>query len=193
MKRAEQVYREILCLNMEMGRKAVTQKELSINLGISLSTVNHALKPLRSMGAIEVKNRNFSVTNPKKILLYWASVRNLEKDIIYETRVEKTALQIEKNMPPGIVFTSYSGFKLKYNEVAADYSEVYVYAPDINELKKRFPKSMNKPNLTVLRKDSNMKQLTIANLFVDLWNMREWYAKEFVQSMEEKWNTGMTC
>jgi len=188
MKKIEQIYRKILYLKIEKDRDAITQKELSIGLGVSLSTVNHALKPLRKMGSVEIRKRNFVVVNPKKILLYWASIRNIEKDIIYETRVEMPVREIEKNMPPDIVFTAYSGFKFQYNEVPADYSEIYVYADDLREIEKRFPKKKNKANLIVLKKDDNMRDMTIANLFVDLWNMREWYSRGFIKGMEEKLN-----
>lgn len=186
MKKIEQIYREILYLKMEKNRDIATQKELSNSLCVSLSTVNHALKPLKKMGSIEVRKRNFIIVNVRKILLYLASIRNIENDIIYETRVERSIREIEKGMPPDMVFTAYSGFKFMYNEVPADYSEVYVYADELKEIKKRFPKNKNKPNLIVLKKDSNMKDLTLANLFADLWNMREWYSREFIKRMEEK-------
>ena len=35
------------------------------------------------------------------------------------------------------------------------------------------------------------KIATSANIFVDLWNLPEWYAQEFLKAMEQKWNIGM--
>ncbi len=187
MKKIEQVYREILYQAIEKKNKTLTQKELALALKISLSTVNHALEPLRKMGAIKVKQRNFTVTNIKKILYLWASKRNLEKDIVYKTRVEKSPRQIEQMMPSGVVYTAYSGYKFKFKKTPADYSEIYVYADDLDDIKKRFSIKKGTPNLFILKKDSNMnryKTITAANLFVDLWNLGEWYARDFLKELE---------
>lgn len=187
MKKIELVYNEILFQALEKKNKKLTQKNLSKLLDISLSTVNYALNPLKEMGAIQINQRNFTVINPKKILLYWASIRNLNKDIIYKTRVNKGISQIEKFMPASIIFTAYSAYKFIFKDVPADYSEVYVYADNLSEIKKRFPENNQVPNLFVLKKEK-INSLTIANLFVDLWNLKEWYAREFLNKLEEKLN-----
>ncbi len=193
MKRTEEVYREIL-YQFERKSHKLTQKSISEKLGLSLSNVNYALAPLRRMNAIQVKKMFFQIINPKKILYYWASIRNLEKDIVYSTRFGKNAIEIEKFMPDSAVFTAYSGYRLKYGDAPSDYSEVYVYCSDLGEIRKRFPESKNTPNLFVLKKDKNIdkygKISTNANMFVDLWNLPEWYSKDFVKALEEKWNTG---
>src|SRR3989344_239339 len=183
MKKVEFVYRNILYQVMENRNKTMTQLELSKSLNISLSTVNHALTPLKRMGAIRIKLRSFEVVDGKKILLYWASVRNLEKDIIYKTRIDKMVVDIEKNMPDDVIFGAYSAYKFKFEKMPADYSEVFVYSNNLEEIKKRFPENKNVPNLFVLKKDFN--DMTLANLFVDLWNLKEWYAKEFLKNLEE--------
>jgi len=33
-----------------------------------------------------------------------------------------------------------------------------------------------------------MDKATIAQIFVDLWNLKEWYAKDFLKAMEAKLN-----
>ena len=194
MKRTEEVYREIL-YQAEKGNKVLTQKAISEKLGLSLSNVSNALRPLRDMGAIKVKKMCFHVINPKKILYYWASIRNLKKDVIYSTRANFGVAEIEKSMPDSVVFTAYSGYKHKFKDAPADYSEVYVYADDAEEIKKRFPESKNAPNLFILKKDKNIdkygKLATNANILVDLWNLSEWYAQDFLKAMEQKWNTGI--
>jgi len=184
MKKIELVYREILFNSIEKKRRTLTQKELAEKLNISLSTVNHAMKPLRKMGSVRIKKRSFEVVNVKKILYYWASVRNIDRDIIYFTRIEKSASQIEKSMPQGVEFACYSAYKFKFNDVPADYNEVYIYSNNSEEIKKRFPEKKGPPNLFVLKKDFD--KVTIAQIFVDLWNLKEWYAKEFMKSMEER-------
>jgi len=186
MKKIEQIYREILHQSIEEKNRKLTQKYLSKTLNVSLSTVNYALSPLRDMGSIEIKQRNFNIIEPKKILYYWASIRNINNDVIFKTRVNNTITAIEKSMPPKIIFTAYSAYKFIFKETPADYSEIYVYADNLNEIKRRFQLSKNHPNLFVLKKDNNLKKLTLANLFVDLWNLKEWYARDFLKTLEAK-------
>ncbi len=193
MKRTEEVYREIL-YQAEKGNNLLTQKAISDKLKISLSNVSNAIAPLRRMNAVKVKKMCFHIINQRKILYHWSSIRNLTKDIIYSTRAEKSIVDIEKSMPDSVVFTAYSGYRLRFGDAPADYTEVYIYSDDIAELKKRFPVSKNIPNIFVLKKDKNIdkygKIATNSNIFVDLWNLPEWYAQEFIKAMEQKWNIG---
>jgi DNA-binding transcriptional ArsR family regulator len=188
MSRAEEVYREILFQSMERKNSSLTQAYISKALGMSLSVVNLALKPLRSMNAIKIKQRGFDVIDKKKVLYYWASVRNLEKDVIYKTRVEEPVRKIESEMPSNIVYAGYSAYKFKFRDVPSDYSEVYAYSDNLEDIKKRFPGKKGNPNLFILKKDKNMKNMTIAQIFVDLWNLKEWYAKDFLNAIEVKIN-----
>ena len=188
MKKIELVLKEVLFQALENKNRKLTQAYLAKRLSLSLSVVNYALKPLAAMGAIKINTRSFIVLEPKKILYYWASRRNLKKDIIYSTRVELPVKKIEKELPGGVVFGIYLGYKFMFNDVPADYSEVYVYADDIKEIQRRFPKKQGKPeNLFVLKKDDVIeykKTGKIPQLFVDLWNTEEWYAKEFLKELE---------
>ncbi len=194
MKKIELVYREILYQSLEKKNNKLTQLAVASKLNISLSTVNHALKPLRAMGAIDVRLKNFIVADSKKILYYWASLRNIAKDIVYKTRVDKPIQKIESEMPAHIAYGAFTAYKFKFKDVAADYSEAYVYGSDemLDDIKKRFPESKNVPNLFVLKKDKLMETYgqitTLAQTFVDLWNLTEWYAKEFLTALESKIN-----
>jgi hypothetical protein len=146
------------------------------------------------MGAVSVSQRKLRVLDKEKLLLYWASVNNLPDHILYKTRVEMPISQIEKSMPPKVLFTAYSGYKLRYKDVPADYSEVYVYAygKDLDSVIRRFPESKKVPNLFILEADSHLVKVSKNNivpdhqLFVDLWNLPEWYAKEFVIKLKER-------
>lgn len=190
MRNPELVYRELLFRRMEREESRFTQKGLAERLGLPLSTVSHSLKPLRKMNAISVNPMGFSLVNAKKILVYWACIRNPEKEVIYSTRAEKGVGEIEKEMPNGAVFTAYSGYKLKYRDVPADYSVVHIYAAEEVEIKKRFPPVKGEPNVLALRADRLLenygKTACSAQLFVDLWNQREWYAADFLKALEEK-------
>jgi len=188
MKKIEWIWRELLYQSMEKKNHTLTQLQLAEKLGMSLSTVNHAIKPLRNMGAVEVKPRLLKIVDPKKILYSWASSRNPTRDVIYSTRVNVPVKEIESMMPNDIVYGAYTAYKFLFDSVPADYSEVYVYGE--TPLIDRFPKSKNPPNLFVLKLEGPNygKTTTMAHTFVDLWNLREWYAREFIKDMEGKIN-----
>jgi len=193
MKKIEVVYREILYRAVEKKEFNLTQSELSKKLNISLSIINLAVKKLSSLGAVKIQQRSFHVLDIKKILYLWASVRNLEKDIIFHVRLEVPVREIERILP-NILYTAYSAYKFRFNDAPADYSEVYVYA-DENEtetIKKRisnFRVLKINPNFFVLKKDPFLnlyKEIPLVQIFVDLWNLREWYAKDFITALENK-------
>jgi len=193
MKKIEQVFRETLYQTIECKNRRLTQLELSKKLKISLSTVNLAVKKLNKMGAVIIEKMGFRIIDVKKILYYWASVRNLDKDIIYKTRAEMPVREIERNLPD-VLYGGYSAYKFKFKDVPADYSEVYVYANEeqLKEIMKRFNKTDKFPNIFVLEKDGNMekygKTCTAAQIFVDLWNLKQWYASDFLKALENKIN-----
>ena len=100
-------------------------------------------------------------------------------------------------MPQNIIYAAYSSYKFKFRDIPADYSEVYIYSDEktLNELKKRLDikkTNTNISNLFVLKKDENMdkysKTMTLANIFVDLWNIKEWYARDFLKALEKEIN-----
>ncbi len=194
MKKSEYVYREMLYQRLDKKQYQFTQLALAKKLGISLSTVNNSLAPLEAMGAITKTPMGFKLIDPKKLLIFWASKRNLQKDIAYQTRIEAPITEIEKNMPSKIAYAAYTAYKFKFNDVPADYGEIYVYATEktLREIKTRFPQKNGPSNLIVLKADVNMEQCiekdtcSIANIFVDMWNIGTWYAKEFLQALEKK-------
>lgn len=186
--KTERVYREILHELLENGKNFFSQKKLSEVCGTAIGSVNYALNPLENIGAIEKKRMGFRIVNAKKILLYWASVRKLQRDIIYQTFADMPTTEIEKNMPE-VVFTAYSGYKMLFGSAPSDYSEVYVYGD--YRVKERFPQKKGKPNVIVLKMDGHLgkfKSVPTGQLFVDLWNINTWYAQEFLKALEAKLN-----
>lgn len=182
----ESVYREILeqCLK---GKKEFTQKKLAEICELSISTVNYALKPLQKIGAIAKKVKGFYITEPKKILIYWSSIHKMK--IHYETHYKGGVEEIESLMPP-VLFTAYSGAKFYYDLNPSDYSEVLVYG-NVEEIKKRFLATKGKPNVICLESDEHLmsyKKMPLVQIFVDLWNLNTWYAKEFLKVVEVKIN-----
>jgi len=150
MTKKEIIWRSILHDTLENKKIEFTQKELASQFGFSLSTVFNALKALRQSGAIKVTGRHFIVRDAEKFMYFWATGRNLEKDIIYETRVNVA----------------------------------------INEIKKRFPFSEGYANLIILKSDPYLASLGSVTpnvqTFADLWNVKEWYAKPFLDSLKNK-------
>jgi hypothetical protein len=194
MLKKEIIWRELLYQTIEKKSFKFTQKALAQKFKFSLSTVFNALKIPRAIGAVEAGGKGLKIRDLEKLITLWATVRNLSKDIIYQTNSNKTALKTEKSMPNGIIWTAYSGFRLKYpNEpMPADYDKIYVYADEIiiKEIKKRFPPNKKESNLFILKPDAYLKNYgkiaPIAQMLADLWNLKDWYANEFYQTLLAK-------
>ncbi|MCD6412224.1 hypothetical protein J7K91_00890 [bacterium] len=191
MSKKEIIWREILFQVLENHKTEFTQKALAEKYGFSLSTVFNALKVPRSINAIEGE-RGFKVKDVEKFLYLWATFRRIKKEIIYQTATQKKVFEIEGEMPPSVIFGAYSAFLRKYHEVPADYDKVYVYLEEekLEEIKKRFPPQKGYQNLIVLKADpwlKNFGKITPdCQTFVDLWNLPEWYAKDFLNALKEK-------
>ncbi len=191
MTKKEIIWREILFQATENKKFEFTQKELAQKYGFSLSTVFNALKIPREANIIEGK-RGFRIQDIEKFLYLWATFRKIKKDIIYQTAVKKGVFEIEGEMPPNVIFAAYTAFLKKYKQAPADYDKVYVYIEEKNlkEIKNRFPPQKGYQNLIVLKADpwlKNFGKLTSdCQTFVDLWNLPEWYAKDFLNALKEK-------
>jgi len=192
MTKKELIWREILFQAIEKKKFEFTQKGLAEKFGFSLSTVFNALKIPRDSGAIKVTGRNFSVADAEKFLYIWATQRNLEKEIIYKTYVSEPVQKIEGRMPAGIIFAGSSAYVLKYKDAPADYAKVYIYADEnsLVEIAKRFPKNKGEENLFVLKGDEYLAKFgnftPDVQTFADLWNMKDWYAKDFLNALKNK-------
>ena len=198
MTKKEIIWREILFQVAENKKIEFTQKELAQKYGFSLSTVFNALKILRKSGVVEVKGRGFKIQDIEKFLYIWATFRNLKKDIIYQTNVSKSVQEIEGEIIPEVIFGAFSAFVKKYKETPADYDKVYIYAKkdQIKEIQNRFPFKKGYPNLIILAVDPWLKNPAFSfgkggvtpdcQIFVDLMNLSEWYAKDFLNALKEK-------
>jgi len=192
MSKKELIWLEILNQAIENKKFDFTQKAIAKKFGLSLSTVFNALKIPRQLGTIKVTGRNFSLVDTEKLLYLWATQRNLKKEIIYETHSPHGPKENEGLMPAGIIFAAYSAYTQKYNEAPADYDKVYVYAGagELIEIKNRFPKQPGGANVFVLKKDELAEKYRLAGsdaqMFCDLWNLQDWYAKEFLEKLKEK-------
>jgi len=192
MTKKELIWREILFQAIEKKNFNFTQKRLAKKFGFSLSTVFNALKIPRDSRAIKVTGRDFSVIDAEKFLYIWATQRNIKKEIIYETYVAESVPKIEGLMPVNVIFGGFSAYVMKYKDAPADYGKVYIYVDEnkLEKIKKRFPKTNGEANLFVLKSDSEL--LKFGNItpnvqtFVDLWNIKDWYAKDFLIALKNK-------
>ncbi len=192
MTKKEIIWREILHQTIENKKTEFTQKKLAQKYGYSLSTVFNALKIPQESGTVRKGGRGFKVEDKEKFLYLWATMRRFKKDIIYQTNVSGGAREIEGEMPPGIIFGCFSAYLKKYKSAPADYDKVYVYADrkTLKELKTRFPQKEGYVNLTILSADpflANFGKITPdVQTFVDLWNLPEWFAKDFLNGLKGK-------
>ena len=86
MLKQEAVIREILCQFL-YNNDIIDQQQISQSLNVSIGLVNKVISRLQSMGAVSKTGRRYSVTSFRKILMFWSSLRNLQRDILYSTRV----------------------------------------------------------------------------------------------------------
>lgn len=182
MKKIEFVWRELLERVIEKRNPTFTISELAKKFSLSSSVVYHALTPLRELNIIQVGKFSSQVTDWERLLFFWATKRSLKKDIIYQTFSNQSAFDREGLMPAAIIPTAYTAFRLRFKKTPADYDHVYFYSLDLAEVKRRFPPKKDSPNIFILKPDSFLakrKKISLGQLFVDLWNLPEWYAKEF--------------
>lgn len=183
MKKIEFIWREILTSALENKQTIFSQKELAGKFGVSTSTVFHALKRPRGIGAVKIGGRGFELTDFEKLLFLWATERNLKKEIIYQTSADLPIMEIEGLMPSNVVPTAYTSYRFLFKETPADYDKVYFYSENIVEVKKRFPPNEQGANIFILKADAWLGKYKppppLPQIFVDLWNLPEWYAKEY--------------
>ena len=190
LRKKEILWREILYQAIECKNYKGTQKALAEKFRFSLSTVFNALAAPRASGIVKVSGRSFTVENAEKWLYLWATHRSLKRDALYSANVDAPPVDIEGTMPNSVVYGAFSAVRLKWKETPADYDVVVVYATNPTEIQKRFPPQKGSPNLLVLKADAWLSSYgpatTIAQTFVDCWNMPQWYAKDYLNVLKSK-------
>jgi len=157
-----------------------------------MDTVNRVVTKLNQFHTIEKKPLGFRVVDPKKVLTYWACTRNLSSDISYSTYSPDSVAKIEDEMPRSAVFTTFSGYRLRFGKTPTHYEEVFVYANPA-EVRQRFPESpAERKNVFVLWPDPHLAQTnkdgaaSLAQLYVDLWQLGGDPADRFLLELETK-------
>lgn len=186
MLKIEYVWRELLYEAIEQKNPYFTITKLAHRFSLSTSVVNHALIPLRDLRIVQINKIKSKIINVDKLLLFWATRRNLKKDIIYSTYSSFPLSEREGLMPPHVIPTAYTIFRRIFRTIPADYDHVYFYAHTIESVINRFPQSKKNPNIFILKQDPYLlygKRISLGQLFVDLWNLPEWYAKDFIDKL----------
>ena len=190
MLKIEYIWRELLFRAIEKKDSSFSITELSRKFGLSTSVVSYALGPLRDMGIVEIGKTASNIRDSERLLYFWATRRNLNKEIIYKTYNPGSVFEIESLMPPNVVPTAYSACRLLFNINPSDYGKAYFYSNNIDSVSGRFPQDHKKEaNIYILKDDEFFKNYPIipkAQVYADLWNLPEWYAKEFSENLLNK-------
>ena len=192
MKKIETIWLYLLDQAIEQKQFQHTQAGLAKLFKYSTSTVNLALHKPAAIGAIRKSGKFFVVTDPLKLLYLSATTRNLAKDIIYQTYSSLPIPELEGLAPPSAIYGAYSAAGQILQEPPADYSALYLYLdPDrLDQLKSRYPfVKSGSTQIIVLKKPLYLpipNHTSLSHTFIDIWNMRDWYARDFTQALEEK-------
>ena len=77
----------------------------------------------------------------------------------------------------------------------SEYNKVFLYATKRIEIEKRFPLVKGTANLFVLKTDEKLpsfgKVTPVSQTFVDLWNLPDWFAADFLDALKEKFYAGL--
>ena len=191
MKKIETVWANLLYQTLERRQTHFQQQKLAQQLSISLSTVNHALKDIRRLGAIQVTGSGGEVVDAEKILMHWANRRSIKNDIVSQLNLAPSPIEVEGSLPTASILGGYSAVRHRFGETPADYSAVYVYHPRPELVLDRFKTEPAGPTqLVILNLDSRLpvdkEMTTLAHTFVDLWNLTDWMAKDFVIRVKQE-------
>jgi len=186
--KTEAVWRHLLVSAWEHDRRRSSLSELSRELQMPASTVHKSLERPRSIGAVRGDSSGIRVLDPRRLQLLWAARRDLERDIVYSTRVALPVREIEARLPASAIPTAYSAFvRHEGVNLVADYEEVVVYGSAL-EMRRRFPQRRGEPNLMVLEPDPLLQRYgpvaPRCQVYADLFNLPTWQAQRFLNALD---------
>jgi hypothetical protein len=192
MFKKEWIYRELACAHLQERGVKQTELALSRRFGISLSTVHHAMLPLKQNGIVSPLARGFRLVSLPRLLAFWGSERRLLREILWQGSASGVR-EAERLAPSGAAWGGYTAYKMRYKDVPADYSALILYADEsmLPDIKARMA-AKGGVKLLVLKKDRFMKNYAKEGLcpdpqiYADLWNTPEWYAAEFRRALERR-------
>lgn len=188
--RTETVWRHLLVAAFDQGIRRSSLTQLSSELDLPASTIHKALERPRAIGAVRGSASGLRVLDPKRLLLMWAAVRNLNADIVYATRVPVAVTEIEARLPVSAIPTAYTAFvHHQGRNLVADYEQVVVYG-DGNEVRRRFPPRGGAANVLVLEPDPLLsrygKVAPRCQVYADLFSLPTWQAQRFLEALNRE-------
>lgn len=195
MKKIETIYHHLLWTAVDKGQFRHTQQNLARDFNYSTSTVHYALEKPTALGAVRKASKFFVLQDFKKLLYYWANLRNIKPDILLQLSLNLSAIDIEQLLPANTFLGGYGAATRYLQTTPVDYNQVMVYArPEQTSLfQDRFQYELREnhaPQLTVLKlppyPETRAETTTPIQTFVDLWNRPEWYAHDFLRALESK-------
>src|SRR3989338_6584958 len=95
MLKIEAIWRELLYQSIENRNITFKTTDLASKYKLSLSTVHHSLIPLSNLGIVKIGKRISEIRDMERLLMYWATRRDLKKDICYQTFCQLPISEIE--------------------------------------------------------------------------------------------------
>lgn len=211
MKKIETIWNYLLSTAIKENKFKYQQKQLAEHFGYSLSTVHHALEVPSKQGAVRKEGKFFVLQDWRKLLYYWASVRNLSKDEIAWAFLDVPVSERESLALSDSAFAAYSAAQRWLGEPPADFEKVYFYLPEkrVAQWQERYSvedeggkgrvvqaefgtslSQRERANVIALRRPEqvDMKDgyTSLPLTFVDIWNLPDWYATDFTKALENK-------
>lgn len=188
--KTEMVWRHLLVGAFDEERRRSSIAELSRELGLASTTIHRALERPRAIGAVLGSASGLRVLDPRRLLLLWAATRNLQGDIVYSTRVRRSATEIEARLPPSAIPTAFTAFvRHEGRNLVADYDHVVVYGNG-SELQRRFHSARGEPNLLGLEPDPLLQRygtvVPRCQVYVDLFSLPGWQAQRFLNALDKE-------
>ena len=186
MKKIEFIWRELLERMIEEKDNQFKIIDLAKKFNLSTSVVFHSLYPLKELNIVKIGKNQSYLIDWERLLFFWATRRTLKKDIIYKTYSPLSIFEREGLMPSCVLPTAYTAFRFYFKKIPSDYDACYFYSDNVEEVKKRFPPKKGEANIFILKPDPHLlkkKKVSLPQVFVDLWNLPDWYAKDFQEGL----------
>jgi hypothetical protein len=188
LSRTEMVWRHLLVGALDRGVRRSSLTQLSEELNLPVSTIHKGLERPRAIGAVRGSASGLRVLDPKRLLLLWAGLRDLNADLVYATRVPASVSEIEARLPTSAIPTAYTAFvQHEGRNLVADYEQVLVYGA-VSQIKRRFPLRKGDANLLLLESDPLLRRYgkvaPRSQVYVDLFNLPTWQAQRFLEALD---------
>ncbi len=188
LSRTEAVWRHLLVGAFDRGIRRSSLTQLSAELDLPVSTIHKALERPRAIGAVRGSASGLRLLDPKRLLLLWAALRDLNGDLVYATKVPMAVNEIEARLPISAIPSAYTAFvQHEGRNLVADYEQVVVYA-EANEVRRRFPSRRGDANLLVLEPDPLLirygRVAPRCQVYADLFNLPTWQAQRFLEALD---------